>query len=225
MSRLSKPVVVVNFKSYSEVHGLGALKMAQMCEEVSRETGIQIAVCPPTAELAYVARSVKIPVFAQNVDAYREGATTGWNTPSLARASGAVGAVINHAEHKISEETIGKTIGLCRSVPLETIVCADTPRAAAGVATFEPTYVALEPPELIGGDISVTKADPRSIIDSVEKVGNVSKKIGVLCGAGIKTGLDVANAIEFGTIGVLIASGVIRAEDPKKALLGLLKYL
>ncbi len=105
------------------------------------------------------------------------------------------------------------------------MVCADTPRTAAGVATFEPTYVALEPPELIGGDLSVTKANPQSITESVEMVRKVSSKVGVLCGAGIKTGLDVANAIELGAMGVLVASGIVRAVDPKGALLDLLKYL
>ncbi len=214
MSRLSKPAVVVNFKSYSEIHGHGALELAQICEQVSEETGIRVAVCPPTAELAYVARSVKIPVFTQSVDPYPEGARTGWNTPSLARTAGAIGTLVNHAEHRLSDGEIGKTV-----------VCADTPRAAAGVATFEPTYVALEPPELIGGDISVTKANPRSITESVEMVRNVSSKVGVLCGAGIKTGLDVANAIELGAMGVLVASGVVRAVDPKGALLDLLKHL
>lgn len=225
MSRLSKPAVVVNFKSYSEVHGHGALELAQICEKVSQETGIQIAVCPPTAELAYVARSVRIPVFAQSVDPYPEGARTGWNTPSLARTAGAIGTLVNHAEHRLSDSEIGKTVGICRTIPLETMVCADTPRTAAGVATFEPTYVALEPPELIGGDLSVTKANPQSITESVEKVREVSSKIGVLCGAGIKTGLDVANAIELGAMGVLVASGIVRAVDPKGALLDLLKYL
>ncbi|MPN52062.1 hypothetical protein SDC9_199714 [bioreactor metagenome] len=56
-------------------------------------------------------------------------------------------------------------------------------------------------------------------------VRNVSSKVGVLCGAGIKTGLDVANAIELGAMGVLVASGVVRAVDPKGALLDLLKHL
>jgi len=225
MSRLSKPAVVVNFKSYSEVHGHGALELAQICEQVSQETGIQVAVCPPTAELAYVARSVKIPVFTQSVDPYPEGARTGWNTPSLARTAGAIGTLVNHAEHRLSDGEMGKTVGICRTIPLETMVCADTPRTAAGVATFEPTYVALEPPELIGGDLSVTKANPQSITESVEMVRKVSSKVGVLCGAGIKTGLDVANAIELGAMGVLVASGIVRAVDPKGALLDLLKYL
>ncbi len=225
MSRLSKPAVVVNFKSYSEVHGRGALELAQICEQVSQETGIQVAVCPPTAELAYVARSVKIPVFTQSVDPYPEGARTGWNTPSLARTAGAIGTLVNHAEHRLSDGEIGKTVGICRTIPLETMVCADTPRTAAGVATFEPTYVALEPPELIGGDLSVTKANPQSITESVEMVRKVSSKVGVLCGAGIKSGLDVAGAIDMGAVGVLVASGVVRATDPKGAMLDLVNHL
>jgi triosephosphate isomerase len=41
----------------------------------------------------------------------------------------------------------------------------------------------------------------------------------VLCGAGITNGNDVKKAIELGTYGVLVASGVVKAENPKKVLI------
>jgi len=44
--------------------------------------------------------------------------------------------------------------------------------------------------------------------------------IKVLCGAGITNGEDVKKALELGTVGVLVASGVVKAKDPKKVLIG-----
>ncbi len=86
---------------------------------------------------------------------------------------------------------------------------------------MKPTIVAIEPPELIGTGIPVSKANPDVVVGSVEAVKGVSKNVKVLCGAGISTGDDVRAAIDLGTDGVLLASGVVKAKDPKKALLDL----
>jgi triosephosphate isomerase len=85
--------------------------------------------------------------------------------------------------------------------------------------------VAVEPPELIGGDISVTKANPRIVEDTVDAVKEANRSVSVLCGAGIKTGADVKAALDLGADGVLLASGVVRAKDPRAALLDLVKYI
>ena len=78
--------------------------------------------------------------------------------------------------------------------------------------------IAVEPPELIGGDISVTTSDPTVVSSSVEVVRKVDSGIDVLCGAGVKTGEDVAAALDLGAAGVLLASGVTKADDPKAVL-------
>ena len=78
--------------------------------------------------------------------------------------------------------------------------------------------IAVEPPQLIGGDISVTTADPSIVSDSVEIVKKIDSGIEVLCGAGVKNGADVAAALDLGASGVLLASGVTKANDPKAVL-------
>ncbi|MBU2560167.1 triose-phosphate isomerase, partial [archaeon] len=88
-------------------------------------------------------------------------------------------------------------------------------------AEMGPTSIAIEPPELIGSGIPVSKADPGIVSDSVAAVENINKDIIVLCGAGISTGEDVKAAIELGAKGVLLASGVVKAGDPKSVLLDL----
>ena len=40
----------------------------------------------------------------------------------------------------------------------------------------------------------------------------------VLCGAGIHTGEDVKKSRELGAKGILVASGVVKAKDQRKAL-------
>jgi len=222
---LKRPVIVINFKVYREVEGSNALEMAKACESVSRDTGVNIIACPPMTELAYVARNVKIPVFSQNANPRAPGSSTGWVTPSMIRAAGAAGTLINHSEHKVPIRDIGETVELCKGVELTTIVCADTSASAVQVAAFRPDFIAVEPPELIGGDISVTAANPDIIERTVSSVKAVNKHISVLCGAGIKTGEDVKNALELGADGVLLASGVVKAKDPVSALRDLAKHI
>jgi len=95
---------------------------------------------------------------------------------------------------------------------------------SAAAALF-PDFVAVEPPELIGSGIPVSKANPEIVSGSVGAVKKINPKVRVLCGAGISTGDDVASAIELGTVGVLLASGVIKAKDPRAALFDLVKKI
>src|SRR5207249_2583805 len=77
------------------------------------------------------------------------------------------------------------------------------------IARLGPEYVAIEPPELIGGDVSVTRAKPEVVSGAVARIRKVNPRVEVLCGAGVRTAKDVARAIELGTVGVLLASGVV----------------
>jgi len=114
-------------------------------------------------------------------------------------------------------ETIEKTLSL---IPegMVTCVCAADVEQARAIAAFGPDMIAVEPPELIGGDISVTTANPDIIKNTVEAVKSVNPNVEVLTGAGVKNGEDVKMAIKLGTIGVLLASGVTKSEDPEAVL-------
>ena len=215
----------MNFKAYQEVDGEGSLKLAGICESVAKESGVNIAVCPPMVELGTVARAVSIPVFSQNADPHAPGSATGWITASMIKSTGSVGTLINHSEHRSDNRTIEESVELVKAEDLITIVCAESVKKAREVAAFSPDFIAVEPPELIGGDISVTTANPLIVEDTVTSVKDVNKKISVLCGAGVKTGKDVSKALELGADGVLLASGVVKSKDPKAILLDLIKYI
>ncbi|MDR3282017.1 MAG: triose-phosphate isomerase [Candidatus Methanoplasma sp.] len=222
---MSKPVVIVNFKAYREVDGKGADTLATACAAVSEETGARIIAVPPTVELGRVARLVGIPVFAQNVDPYAPGSATGWITPSMVKACGAVGTLINHSEHQVQQRILEECVKLCKGCDLTTVICSNDVKSAVRAAGLRPDYVAVEPPELIGGDISVTAANPKIVEDTVEAVRTASHSVSVLCGAGVKTGKDVRTAVDLGAQGVLLASGVVKAKDPAGALRDLVRYI
>ncbi|MDD1647511.1 MAG: triose-phosphate isomerase, partial [Methanomicrobiales archaeon] len=88
-----------------------------------------------------------------------------------------------------------------------------------------PDYVAIEPPELIGSGISVATADPEIIRRSVAAARKVNPDVKVLTGAGIQSGECVKIALELGTAGVLLASSVVKAQDPAVVLRDLVSLL
>ncbi|MEM0449638.1 MAG: triose-phosphate isomerase [Methanomassiliicoccales archaeon] len=225
MFEINYPLIIVNFKAYREAEGISALNIAKACKEVMEESGICIVACPPMVELSRVASSIKVPIMAQHVDPKAPGAATGWVTAEMVKSAGAYGTLINHSEHRLTSDVVAKIIPACTAIGLITCVCSDTPIAAQNLASLRPSMVAIEPPELIGGDISVTEARPEVVLDSVEAVGSIDKTIPVLCGAGVKTGKDVKKALDLGAKGVLLSSGVVKAKDPKKALRELVKLI
>lgn len=212
------PQIVVNAKAYTEVTGAKAvLALAKACAKVAVDAPVAFA--PPLAELASLARAkVKVPLYGQHCDPHAPGAATGWVTAEALAAAGAVGSLVNHAEHKVPHPQVEATVARLHAAGLASLLCADSLTEARLLAAFKPRMIAIEPPQLIGGDVSVTSAEPSIIRDAVEAVRAVSPRTKVLCGAGVKTGDDVAMALRLGAHGVLLASGVVKAKDPLAAL-------
>jgi len=102
------------------------------------------------------------------------------------------------------------------------VVCAADVGAARVLAKTRPPYLAVEPPELIGGDRAVSTARPEVVSGTVSAVRAVSPGTLVLCGAGVHDRRDVARALELGAEGVLVASAVTRAPDTERAIRELL---
>lgn len=201
--------------------GEKGLALAKMCESVAEETGASIAIAPQQADLARVAERVKIPCLAQHADALEAGSRTGYVVLEAVKAAGAVGTILNHSEHPIATADIGAAVQQAKKLDLITVVCAKDTGASAELARLKPYSIAVEPPVLIGSGVAVSKADPGIVSSSVEAVKRIDRKIAVLCGAGITNGEDVRAALELGAEGVLLASGVVKAKDPRKALLDL----
>ena len=211
------PAVIINFKTYKESTGEKAVDLAKICEKVAKETGKNVVAAVQAADIYRVSQNVSIPVFSQHADEFEQGQNTGMITLESVKEAGAAGTLINHSEHRIGKDKIGKIVEKARKLGLITVVCAKDPSEAKELDSLNPDFIAVEPPELIGGDISVSTAKPEVIKESV---GNVKGKR-LIVGAGVKTTKDVEIAAKFGSVGVLVASGVVKAKDPEKEIKGL----
>jgi len=219
------PIIIVNVKTYSEATGRKAVELAKMMDKLAKETSASLAIAVQHTDIQKVADSVNIPVLAQHIDPISPGSHTGWVLPEAVKEAGANGTLINHSEHRLKLADIDTCIKRAEENKLTTVVCSNNIRASKAIAALEPDFVAVEPPELIGGDISVTTANPEIVKGTVEEVRKISKNIQILCGAGVKNGKDVEKAIELGTDGVLLASGVVKAQDKEKVLRDLISGL
>ena len=213
---MNDTLIVVNFKTYQEAHGVAAEELAVIMQDL--ETNARMVAVVSAFDLSSVVSAApNLEVWTQHLDPINFGSNTGWLHPETAVLRGAKGTLINHAEHKVSIEHIAM---LLDSVPEDFTVCAcaaDIDEARA-LSALEPNYVAVEPPELIGGEISVTTADPEIVSGTAAAIREISDGVGILCGAGVKNGDDVSTAINLGTSGVLLASGVTKVNDPRSAL-------
>ncbi|MGQ9787832.1 MAG: triose-phosphate isomerase [Candidatus Hadarchaeaceae archaeon] len=218
MKMLETPIIIVNFKTYPEATGENAVKLARLILDVGRAHGVSVAVAPQVADIYRIVSSVKVPVLAQHVDPVKPGRSTGWITPESVRAAGAVGTLVNHAEHKISIDQMGEFISRANEAGLSTVACAADIKESRKIAGLGPEMIAVEPPELIGTGVSVSRAKPEVVTRSVEAVKEVNSMVKVLCGAGITTGEDVVRALELGVDGVLLASGIVCAKDQRAAV-------
>jgi len=215
---LKTPVIVLNVKTYAEATGSEALKIAQMMDKISQETGSSMAIAVQATDLSTCAKEVDIPVFAEHIDPITPGSHTGWTLAEAIKAVGAVGTLINHSEHRLKLADIDVCITRAKELNLDHIVCTNNVSTSKAAAAFAPHFIAVEPPELIGGDISVTTADPGIVNGSVDVVKKIDKNVRVLCGAGVKNGKDVEKSIELGADGVLLASGIVKAQDKEKVI-------
>ncbi|MFP4142755.1 MAG: triose-phosphate isomerase [Candidatus Natronoplasma sp.] len=212
---LKTPVIIVNYKTYEPSIGKKALDITKTIEETN---SAKWAVCPQTADTRMVCENTDLPVLSQHIDAIEPGSNTGHVLLDTMIEAGIDGTLINHSERRLKLSDIEYIVDRCEEKDLTTIVCANNPEVAASAAALGPDFVAYEPPELIGGNISVSTAKPEVVEEAVEKVKSVDEKVGVLCGAGVKDGEDVEAALELGTEGVLLASGLIKADDKKEVI-------
>ena len=222
---MDTPIVILNYKTYLESSGLNALNLAHDLESAASESGITMVASPQAADIYRVSEETSLPIFAQHIDPITAGGHTGSNLIDTLVEAGISGSLINHSEKRMKLADIDEVIKMCGEHDIESCVCTNNIETSKAVAALSPTAVAVEPPELIGTGIPVSQAQPEVVEDTVREVKAINKNIKVLCGAGITTGDDMKAAMDLGADGVLLASGIIKAESPKEALLDLVSKL
>jgi triosephosphate isomerase len=205
--------VLVNLKAYD----CDAVDVGRAAAAVDESADVDVGVAPQAAQLAAVA-STGVNTWAQHVSPVEYGSHTGSTLATAVRDAGAAGTLLNHSERRLTLADIDAGIEAAQAAGLETVVCANNPDQIGAVTALGPDAVAVEPPELIGTGTPVSQADPEIVTGAVEAAAAVNPAVDVYCGAGISTGADVVAASELGADGVLLASGVAKADDPAAAL-------
>lgn len=217
-------MLVVNCKNY---HGMASAPLELLADtavKLAVKHNIRIAIAPPLHMTGLLARH-PVEVLAQHVDTASVGGTTGFVVPELLLEAGVDGAIINHSEHRVDTEMIRSAITRLRECGLTSVVCAQDAPESAAYAKMDPDFVAVEPPDLIGTGNSVSTYRPSLISDTAKSVKQAHTRTRLLCGAGIVTPDDVLRSIDLGSEGILVASGVVKATDPEKALSDLAKAM
>ena len=220
---MKTPVLIVNYKSYLEGTGKNAIELTKLLEEYHNKYNIEIAVAVSAFDIYPVSKNTKLPVLAQHIDGIEAGSHTGHLLPENAKEVGAVGSLINHSERRLTIAEISYLVERLKKLNMISVVCSDTISTSKSCAALTPDFVAVEPPELIGGDISVSTAKPEIIRGTVSEVKRISPDVKVLCGAGVKNKTDVKKALELGSEGILLASGIVKAKDKVKAITEILE--
>ena len=220
-----KPIIIINYKTYTESVGKKGLEIAKAAEKISEESGIPIGVCPQFLDLRMISENVDIPVYAQHFDAVSPGSHTGNVLVETLKDCGLKGSLLNHSEKRMVLADLEKSIEMAKNHNLETIVCTNNIGVSKAVAVMNPDMIAIEPPELIGSGIPVSKANPEVVEGTVREVRKINKDVIILCGAGISKGEDVKSALELGASGVLLASGVVKAKNVEEAIRELIKNI
>ena len=204
-------IIVINFKTYKQ--GKSAIRLAKAIEKVNRN----IIVGVQASDIEEIARKTKLKVYAQHVDYFKPGRHTGYTIPEAVKKDGAVGTFLNHSEHKLKFPILAKTIRRCKQVKLKTMVFAKNIKEAKKIEKLKPDYLIFEPPELVAGKLSVSKAKPE-LIKRISK--NIKTKF--LVGAGIHSKEDVKTALKLGASGFAVSSAVVKAKNPYKKMKELL---
>jgi len=135
--------------------------------------------------------------------------------PESLKEAGAKAVFLNHAENPMTVAELSKTIERARELDIKTIVCADSVSEAVALSKFNPDIILAEPTELIG---TGKTADNSYVIETTEKIREMSPNTLVMIASGVTTAEDVYNVIKLGADGTGGTNGILGAPDPKKLI-------
>ena len=214
-------MIFINYKTYEEGTGQNALALTKILEEVATNSQVKIIPVVQIIDAEMIIGNTKLSVWIQHVDPVAYGAHTGWVLPQEAARIGVSGVFLNHSEHKFNSfDALFTANEKSLAANLKTLIFAGDLDELKKVCDLAPTYVAYEPPELVGSTTtSVTEAKPEVISQAYE----IAKSFGVplVVGAGIHSQEDIRKSLSLGAVGFAVATDVVKAVDPKKELLDL----
>jgi triosephosphate isomerase (TIM) len=214
---MARRVLIINLKNYAEILGEPALRLVRSAERVQAKLGkeqVEIMIAPPIPSISLLVSSSKdVRILSQKAEDANEGKSTGSIIPEALAAWGCAGSIINHSESRIAIQSAERLIPRMKKLGLISCLCVETVEELIAGLKLEPELIAIEPPELIGTGVSVSKARPELVSGSVGVVRGAGYKGTFLCGAGITNAEDAHAAVRLGAEGVLVASSVVKAPD------------
>lgn len=216
-------MIFVNYKTYEEGTGQKALALTKILEDVARTSQVKIIPVVQTIDAEAIVSSVTLPIWIQHVDPVSYGAHTGWTLPEEVAKIGVAGVFLNHSEHKFNDfEALRNANQKAKSANLKTLIFAGDLEELKRICELNPTFVAYEPPELVGSTTaSVIEAKSEIVSKAVEAARAAG--IPLIVGAGIHSGNDVQKSLELGAVGVAVATDIVKAVDPRKELTDLVE--
>ena len=206
--------IIINFKCYQESSGKNAEIIAEIINSIKyNKTKYKIIIVVSPFDLTKIVELYPdLEVWTQHLDPINYGANTGKLNPKLAKERGAKGTLINHVEHKVGYQHIKQLIK-CVDSDFKVCACVSNLDEAIEIAKLKVDYIAYEPINLIGGNISVTSSNQEILQDIISKINDIDKNIDIICGGGIKNKEDIVLSEKLGTKGILISSGVIKSDN------------
>jgi triosephosphate isomerase len=214
-------MIFVNYKTYEEGSDQKAIALTKVLEEVAHESQVKIIPVVQTIDAEAVISATALEIWIQHVDPLNYGPHTGWTLPDEAAKIGVSGVFLNHSEHKFNDfEALKAANETSMSANLKTLIFAGSLDELKKICQLAPTYVAYEPPELVGSTTtSVARAQPEIISQASEIARAAGEPL--IVGAGVSSMEDVKKSLELGAVGVAVATAVVKATDPKAKLLEL----
>ena len=205
--------LIINLKNYLETSGDNTIKLVKDAEKVSERLDVEIIISPPQPSLALIVKQTNLKVISQHVDLKNIGSTTGYYVPEIIDKIGAAGSLINHSEHPIEITEIKQLIEKLKELNLLTFVCVKTTKELKEILELGPNYIAIEPPELIGTQKSISSEKPFLIRECKQMVSTKDRISELICGAGINKNEDVKMALEYGAKGILVSSSITKSSN------------
>ena len=194
------------------MYGDVLLDIAKGLDELSEKYDVDVILDVPDTEIYNIAHNTKrIHVYSQHMSRLAVGKGMGRTLPEAVKAAGAVGVMLNHAEHKLTMEELEEAIKRADEVGLATMVCADSIEEVQQIAKLGPNILVAEPTELIG----TGKPADKEYVDAVIKcIREINPDIKPFPSAGISKGEDCYNIIKAGSSASGCSSAIAKAENP-----------